>query len=68
MNSELTEQNLTRHYEDFSKEASRLMSELKNSKEHNEEREMQKQLALVQTINNGIIKLRNMKKKANDKL
>jgi hypothetical protein len=65
---ELTEQNLTRHYEDFSKEANRLMGELKNSKEHNEEREIQKQLTIVQTINNNIIKLRNMKKKAKDKL
>jgi hypothetical protein len=44
------------------------MGELKNSKEHNEEREIQKQLGIVQTINNNIIKLRNMKKKAKDKL
>lgn len=65
---ELTEANLTRHYEDFSKEANRLMGELKNSKEHNEEREIQKQLTIVQTISTNIIKLRNMKKKAKDKL
>jgi hypothetical protein len=65
---EMTEQNLSRHYEDFSKEASRLMNELKNSKEHNEEREIQKQLGIVQTISTNIIKLRNIKKKAKDKL
>lgn len=65
---EMTEQNLSRHYEDFSKEASRLMNELKNSKEHNEEREIQKQLSIVQTISTNIIKLRNIKKKAKDKL
>jgi t-SNARE complex subunit (syntaxin) len=65
---EMTEQNLSRHYEDFSKEASRLLYELKNSKEHNEEREIQKQLGIVQTISTNIIKLRNIKKKAKDKL
>jgi|TARA_R110000868_G_scaffold87082_2_gene243776 hypothetical protein len=65
---EMTEQNLSRHYEDFSKEASRLMNELKNSKEHNEEREIQKQLTIVQSISTNIIKLRNIKKKAKDKL
>jgi|APGre2960657404_1045060.scaffolds.fasta_scaffold217643_2 hypothetical protein len=65
---EMTEQNLSRHYEDFSKEASRLMNELKNSKEHNEEREIQKQLTIVQSISTNIIRLRNIKKKAKDKL
>jgi len=65
---EMTEQNLSRHYEDFSKETSRLMNELKNSKEHNEEREIQKQLTIVQSISTNIIRLRNIKKKAKDKL
>jgi hypothetical protein len=65
---EMTEQNLSRHYEDFSKEASRLMNELKNSKEHNEERDIQKQLTIVQSISTNIIRLRNIKKKAKDKL
>jgi hypothetical protein len=64
----MTEQNLSRHYEDFSKEASRLMNELKNSKEHNEERDIQKQLTIVQSISTNIIRLRNIKKKAKDKL
>jgi t-SNARE complex subunit (syntaxin) len=67
-NGEMTEQNLTRHFEEFSKEASRLMNELKNAKEHKEESAIQKQLGLVQSINTHIIKLRNIKKKAKDTL
>ena len=66
MNGELNEQALNRHYEDFSKEANRLMSDLKGSKEN--EKESAKQLAVVQTIMTNIFRLRSMKKKANEKL
>jgi hypothetical protein len=66
MNGELNEQALNRHYEDFSKEANRLMSDLKGSKEN--EKESAKQLALVQSIMTNIFRLRSMKKKANEKL
>ena len=66
MNGELNEQALNRHYEDFSKEANRLMSDLKGSKDN--EKESAKQLALVQSIITNIFRLRSMKKKANEKL
>lgn len=66
MNGELNEQSLNRHYEEFSKEANRLMNELKSSKEN--EKEIQKQLAIVQSIIGAIFRLRSIKKKASEKL
>ena len=58
--------NLTGTYELFSREATRLMNELKNSGEN--ESALQKELAIVQSIISAIFRLKALKKKASDKL
>jgi hypothetical protein len=64
MNGEMNEQTLNRYYEEFSKEALRLMTELRQSKD--DEKDIQKQLSVVQTIISAIFRLRSLKKKGKE--
>jgi|TARA_R110000868_G_scaffold168421_2_gene403153 hypothetical protein len=64
----LSEHNLSKYFDDFSREQTRIMNELKGSKEADEEKDLTQALAIVQTITNNILKLRKLKKKQLNKL
>jgi len=69
MNSDLTEQYLGKVYDDFSREQQRLMNDLKSSccdnglGDNSKEIELQRQVALLNTLMINILKFRNLKKK-----
>ena len=59
----IKENDLARYLEDFTKEQTKLMNELKQQKDEKEDREIQRELVVIQSIVNGVIKLRNIKRK-----
>jgi hypothetical protein len=63
--SDLGEQQFNRMYEDFQKEQMRLMTELRNG---TEDKEITKQISLINGININILRLRNLRKTIADKI
>jgi len=71
MNSEITEQYLNEAYENVMKEHTRLLNELKNistEMEKNKERDITKQLSILNTLMTSLLKLRNLKKEIKNKI
>jgi hypothetical protein len=65
MFSDITESYLDKLYEDFSSEQMKLMSELKNCREPenaSKEKDIQKQLTLVNALMINALRFRNLKK------
>jgi hypothetical protein len=55
-------------YEDFTKEQTKLQTELRNgSEDTSKEKDIQKQLTLLNTIATNIIRLRNLRKQILEK-
>ena len=65
INGDLTEQFLTKMYDDFQREHQRLLTEMKNltPESMDKESDIQKQITLINTLMTNILKLRNFKKK-----
>lgn len=61
---DLGEQQLNRMYEDFQKEQMRLMTEIKNG---GDEKDITKQITMINTININILRLRNLRKQILEK-
>jgi hypothetical protein len=71
MNSEITEQYLNEAYDNVMKEHTRLLNELKNTStemEKNKERDITKQLSILNTLMTSLLKLRNLKKEIKNKI
>jgi hypothetical protein len=65
MNNEITEQYLNEVYENIMKEHTRLLNELKNissEMEKHKERDITKQLSILNSLMTSLLKLRNLKK------
>ena len=60
--SDITEQYLNKCYEDFSKEQMRLMNDMKGATDDSKDRDIQKQLTLLNTLVSACLRLRNLKK------
>ena len=68
---DLTEQSLNQYYETFSKEHSTLLNDMKsntNVEDASKDRDIQKQLTLLNTLMISTLKLRNLKKQLSLKL
>jgi len=63
MNGEMTEQFLEQLYDNLSREHMRLMTELKKNDETVNEKDIQKQLTMLNMLMVGSLKLKNLKKK-----
>ena len=61
------EQSLNRIYEDFSKEQIRLMNDIKNGGDLGKDKDIQKQITMINTITINIIRFRNLRKQLIDK-
>jgi len=61
------EQSLNRIYEDFSKEQMRLMNDIKNGGDLGKDKDIQKQITMINTITINIIRFRNLRKQLIDK-
>ena len=61
------EQSLNRIYEDFSKEQMRLMTDIKNGGDLGKDKDIQKQITMLNTITINIIRFRNLRKQIVDK-
>jgi hypothetical protein len=67
--SDISDQYLTKVYDDFVKEHQRLLNDMKNlNEDSNKEVDIQKQLTIINSIMNNTLKLRNVKKKIQSKL
>jgi hypothetical protein len=65
MNNEITEQYLNEVYENIMREHTRLLNELKNisnEMEKHKERDITKQLSILNSLMTSLLKLRNLKK------
>ena len=61
--TELNENYFDRIYDDFSKEQSKLMEQIKQGVEGSKQQDITKQIALLNTMMMGILRFRNLKKK-----
>lgn len=70
MNSDLTDQYLTKLYDDLQKEHQRLLTEMKNLTQESmsKEADINKQVTLINSLMTTTLKLRNVKKKIHLKL
>jgi hypothetical protein len=70
MNSDFTDQYLTKLYDDCVKEHQRLLTDMKNLNEESmtKEADIQKQVTVVNNLMTNTLKLRNIKKKIQMKL
>jgi len=66
MNTELNEQYLNRCYDDFQKEQMKLMNDFKNDALV-EDKDIQKQITLLNTITINILRFRNLIKQIKEK-
>jgi hypothetical protein len=66
MNAELNEQYLNRSYDDYQKEQMKLMNDFKNDTMV-EDKDIQKQITLLNTITINILRFRNLKKQIQEK-
>ena len=67
--NDITEQYLVKVYEDLQQHQLRLMNDMKSTNEMENEKKQNsitKQISLINSINMGIIKLRNLKKKTQE--
>ena len=66
--NDLGESQLNRMYEEFTKEQTKLQTELRNGGEDtSKEKDTQKQLTLLNTLATNIIRLRNLRKQILEK-
>jgi hypothetical protein len=62
--NDITEQYLNKIYEDLQKEQLKLMNDMKTGCDNVKERDITKQITLINTINVAVMRLRNIRKKA----
>ena len=62
MNSDITEQYLNRVYEDLHREQMSLMNSMKSSLENEKDKSITKQIAQINQLMLGCIRLRNIRK------
>ena len=67
MNAEISEQTLNRMYEDLQKEQMKLMNDIKTTNDVGREKETQKQITMINTININVLRLRNLRKQLAEK-
>jgi len=66
--NDINESYITKIYEDLQKEQMNLMNELKtntNEECQNREKDITRQISLINSINLGLMRLRNVRKKSN---
>lgn len=69
MNTDITEQYLNRVYEDLFKEQMKLMTDMKSGgNELQKDRDITKQITIINQLTLGIMKLRNLRKQIADKI
>jgi hypothetical protein len=61
--NDITEQYLNKIYEDLQKEQLKLMNDMKTGCDNVKERDITKQITLINTINVAVMRLRNIRKK-----
>ena len=61
--TEINESYLDRIYEDFSKEQSKLMEQIKQNTEHKKEQDITKQITILNTLMMSVLRFRNLKRK-----
>lgn len=61
--SDISEQYLTKLYDDLQKENTKLLNELKGDLETAKEKEITKQISLINNLTLSVIKLKNLRKK-----
>lgn len=61
--NDITEQYLNKVYEDLQKEQFRLMNDMKTGVDNVKEKDITKQISLINTINLAVMRLRNVRKK-----
>lgn len=61
--NDITEQYLNKIYEDLQKEQFKLMNDMKTGCENIKEKDITKQISLINTINLAVMRLRNARKK-----
>jgi hypothetical protein len=61
--TDITEQYLNKVYEDLQKEQMKLMNDMKTGCDSVKEKDITKQITLINTINVAIMRLRNTRKK-----
>ena len=67
MNAEISEQMLNRMYEDLQREQMKLMNDIKTTNDVGREKETQKQITMINTININVLRLRNLRKQLAEK-
>ena len=60
--SDITEQYLNKCFDDFSKEQMRLLNEMKGATDDTKDKDVQKQLTLLNSLVSACLRLRNLKK------
>jgi hypothetical protein len=69
MNTDITEQYLNKVYEDLFKEQMKLMADMKSGgNELQKDRDITKQITLINQLTLGTMKLRNLRKQIADKI
>jgi hypothetical protein len=61
--NDITEQSLTRMYDDLQKEQSRLTNDLKTGTDTVKEKDIMKQISIINSLIMNILKLRNLRKR-----
>jgi len=61
--NDITEQSLTRMYDDLQKEQSRLTNDLKTGTDVVKEKDIMKQITIINSLIMNILKLRNLRKR-----
>ncbi len=61
--NDITEQSLTRMYDDLQKEQSRLTNDLKTGTDVVKEKDIMKQISIINSLIMNILKLRNLRKR-----
>lgn len=61
--NDITEQYINKVYEDLQKEQLKLMNDMKTGCDNVKERDITKQIGLINTINVALIRFRNIRKK-----
>lgn len=60
--SDITEQYLNKCFDDFSKEQMRLLNDMKGATDDSKDKDVQKQLTLLNQLVSACLRLRNLKK------
>lgn len=69
MNTDITEQYLNKVYEDLFKEQMKLMNDMKSGgNELQKDRDITKQITLINQLTLGVMRLRNLRKQIADKI